>query len=684
MVDYFFKPRANLLLQLGDQLIKNENIAIVELIKNAYDADSTKVEIILNDIDKALFGEINIIDNGIGMSMETIKNVWLEPGNPHKKLQLDNNAKTPKGRLPIGEKGIGRFGVHKLGKHIELITRAKNNKEIVVEIDWSKFDDAKYLNDVPVKILEREPSVFDNERTGTKIKITRLNATWNKDKYLELRRSIDHFNSPFESISDFEVVVTSNLEGWDEQRLTFDEIKDFALYHYESTINTEGIETFKYEFLPYKNMGLQGRVVSKRNKLSDANGESYYSGKEKIGNIKFKLFCFDRDSNIVNKYLTADKKQFKNYLDLNGGICVFRDGLRIYDYGEPENDWLGLDHARLNQPASKISNNIIIGAVFLDRRASTSLVEKSNREGFVENNAYKEFKNVILGSITNFLSYRNADKSRIRTNGNKKEEPIIEDVKILRQKIDLCDIDIKDKKEMIKTLNKIEKDYVQIKEIGLLTSSAGISYGIVIHEIEKIIKELKLKVNFESTTDDFRKTIYHLSDIIQNYSDLIRQKKKENVSLLEIVEQSKFNCLYRLRTHNIEMLIDSSIDSTVECSYNLIVGSLLNIIDNSIWWLHKYGIKDKKIYCKISNYKKGYTSLIIADNGLGFTINTDDAVKPFVTQKNGGIGLGLNIVNEVMIAHDGQLEFPSYEELEGIPEEFSNGAILSLCFKQEK
>lgn len=106
-----FKPRARMLLQLGDQLIKNESIALVELVKNAYDADASKVTIIMDKIHDINTGEIIIKDDGWGMDLETITNCWLEPGSDSKSRIVEKGKRSPKGRLPIGEKGIGRFGV---------------------------------------------------------------------------------------------------------------------------------------------------------------------------------------------------------------------------------------------------------------------------------------------------------------------------------------------------------------------------------------------------------------------------------------------------------------------------------------------------------------------------------------------------------------------------------------------
>ena len=118
-------------------------------------------------------------------------------------------------------------------------------------------------------------------------------------------------------------------------------------------------------------METKGRIVNNTRLMTDKNGDPIRTKTKGIGIIDFELYCFDRDNKILTKFLTADKKQFTRYLDTNGGIYVFRNGTRIYDYGEPENDWLGLDHARFNQPAAKISNNIVIGAVNIKRNEST-------------------------------------------------------------------------------------------------------------------------------------------------------------------------------------------------------------------------------------------------------------------------------------------------------------------------
>ena len=124
-----FKPKARLILQLGDRLIANEKIAISEIVKNSYDACARKVTVTMNNINNPDKAEIIISDDGKGMDLDILENVWMEPGTDYKEKQLENSEFSDCNRLPIGEKGIGRFGVHKLGNKIELISKKKNSKE---------------------------------------------------------------------------------------------------------------------------------------------------------------------------------------------------------------------------------------------------------------------------------------------------------------------------------------------------------------------------------------------------------------------------------------------------------------------------------------------------------------------------------------------------------------------------
>ena len=682
-----FKPRAQLLLQLGEQLIRNESIAVLELIKNAYDADAKKVSITMNDIDCPEAGVITINDDGTGMDINIVKNIWMEPGNNHKRKIVRENERSPLGRLPIGEKGIGRFGVHKLGIEIELVSKMVGKKEVYFHIDWSLFESAVYLDDILITINEREPKIFKDGLTGTKITIKNLSTKWTRGMLRNVYRAITSLNSPFGGSNTFKVSFQTSKKDWLSGLLTFDKIKEYALYYTDITLSGNEIEKFLYEFRPYDTMiGLKRKTIDFKNQRmvrkdnSEINLDTY-----KIGKVRIEMYVFDRGSSLVSAFIN-DKKTFKDYLNENGGVSVYRDGMRVYNYGEPDNDWLGFDLQRVNRPGANLSNNLILGAVFLERSESEDLKEKANREGFIENQAYLVFKDAVSLAIERFVTYRNIDKVSLRTSlSGEKKEPVTEDISEIRKKIEKYIPDVNNRKEVDICLKRIEEDYDYIKKIYIKTASAGMSYGIVIHEIEKIISELNRTVTVEHTSGKIKSLAKHLSRLVENYAELLRNRAKENIAAESVIKQALFSIQYRLEAHKVNVIDQFSNlkgNSNIKCSSNLVVGSIINLIDNSIWWTTYAKVVERKIIIKVTKEIDGFISIVIADNGNGFSISPDDMIKPFVSTKPGGIGIGLNIVNEIMISQGGKLEFPNFGDVE-LPKAFSNGAIIALCFKED-
>lgn len=696
MLKMSFNPRAQILLQLGEQLIKNENIAILELVKNAYDADAKNVVVNMQNIENKDCGCIEIYDDGWGMSLDIIKDIWMEPGNNHKKDIVKQKKRSALGRLPIGEKGIGRFGVHKLGKVIELVSRMDGRQEVVLNIDWSIFETAEYLSDVKIDIYERKPEIFKDNKTGTYIRINNLSTNWTRGMVRNLHRALTALNSPFESTQSFSVILKTNKQEWLKGLISFNDIKGYALFECDIKLSNSEMTWFKYSFQPYAIMeGIKNRetifdnCVVMRKQIRKKGKKEIVDidlSRYKIGNIRIKLYAFDRDSNILNKYIT-DKAAFKSYLDENGGISVFRDGMRILDYGEPDNDWLGLDLKRVNAPTKTLSNNIILGAVYLDRDGSEDLKEKANREGFIEDEAYLCFRDAVEFAIGQFTAQRNIDKENLRAalaGGSK--EPVKEEISEVRKIISNSQIDKKVKMQLESSLSKVEKELEFLKQRYIKTANAGMSYGIVIHEIEKIIGELKIAVKEEGTSRKIKILSAHLSRVVDSYAELLRNKSKDTNNLKDIINQSLFSVEYRLNAHEISVLDDySEYDGNVfvNCASNMVVGAIINIIDNSIYWTSYAKKPQRKIYIKLTEEIEGFLGIVIADNGTGFSISGDDAIKPFVSTKTNGLGLGLNIVNEIMLAQGGTVVFPQVGDIE-MPKEFQNGAAIILAFAKEK
>ena len=690
-----FKPRARLLLELGNQLIKDEGIALFELVKNSYDADATEVKISLKNIDSLKKGEITIRDNGCGMDWDIVTNVWMEPGTDYREKQILTSEKTRKfKRLPLGQKGIGRFGAHKLGRYIELITKSKDNNEIVVVIDWNKFNESKYLEDIPVNVYERNPEIFTDNKTGTKIRIYGLWNRWNRGMTRNMYRAVNSICSPFKSPDSFKAIleiIDKNKQDWFKDLFTWREAVDYKLFKATCSLENDKL-SYIYEFIPWETMtivtGRKVDTIEEKKEFyitdddTDDNNEKIINlSKYQIGKIKIELYIFDLDSNILTLGV-HDKSGLKKFLKFNGGIRVYRDGVRVYDYGEPGNDWLDLGGRRVNIPSARLSNNLVIGEVSINRSDSTDLEEKTNREGFIENEAVKKFRKAILYAITQVTAERNVDKDRIRKAYSKgvTKEPVIDPISKLRDKIQKKGL----LKELGGYLNRIEEDYKDIREKLLTSAGAGLSLSIVIHEIDKIIKELKTTTEKKGTDTHLKNLVRHLAELTEGYAMLLKRSGTVKIKASEIIKEAIFNVSYRLSAHNIHIINNSSKDNdfTIKCSKRLILGAIMNMIDNSIYWLEIKKPEKKYIYIsptKDINNKK--PTIIIGDNGPGFVDPIDNVIQPFFTRKPDGMGLGLHIANEIMNVHKGWLRITETGDVT-LPTEV-NGAVLSLIFKEE-
>jgi signal transduction histidine kinase len=702
-----FKPRARLLLQLGDQLIKNESIALLELAKNAYDADASKVDIIMRHPDSMEDGTIEIEDDGFGMTPDVVENVWLEPGSNYKQEQFAERHLTPiYQRLPIGEKGIGRFGAHKLGNLIEMTTKSANANEVFVRIDWTQFAEHRYLEEVPIRIVEREqPQHFVGGKTGTRIVIKGFRKPWERGMARNVIRAITSITSPFETMDSFKPSFQIiDKSGWFDGIITWDKVCDYSLFQFDATISGNVLTNFSYKFTPWNTMTrLRGRnielsdpIVENNLRITDDEENPVNLSQYNIGTIRFKGYIFDLDTFIL-KMGVSDKSGFKSYLKSNGGVRVFRDGLRVYDYGEPENDWLSLDYRRFQQPTKAISNNLIVGAIDLNREESSDLEEKTNREGFVTNDAYIAFKSAILHVIGLVETLRQTDKKKLKEiyGPTPKSEPVMSLLGEAQRYIEEKVLDSEVKTEIKKYLVKIERDYKLVTDNLLKAAGAGLNMSIVIHEIEKVLYEVDKVLKAEKASDRALKLVQHLSTLVDGYADLIRRSEQTNENVINVINQALFNTEYRLYTHGIKLnkkFLENPTTKNIRCKIarNLLIGAIMNLLDNSIYWLDQKAFKEleagesytKQIFIDVVD-DDAFIHIVIADNGTGILLPTEEITEPFVSgKKNGaGMGLGLHIASEILNAQGGKISFPDDGEFE-IPEEFNQGAKVVLSLKK--
>lgn len=692
-----FEISPRVLSHLGEDLIKNESIALLELAKNSYDACASYCNIDFHFAGDNL-ESLTITDDGFGMDKALIENVWLVVGTNNKFKKIEANQC---GRVPLGEKGIGRLGVHKLGTRIEVVTKSKGKNEVTVDIDWNLLANAKRIEDFTIEINENNTPEIFKKGTGTKITITGLKTKWDRRELREVYRNLNSLNSPFTNKNEsFKVNVTSNsyhFEGLPD----FEDIRNSALYVGHCNMKGNKIIDFKYEFKPWATLerinsgrtkllkdllALESQIMDEDERVIDLDDYG-------IGPVEFDILIFELGSQIFN-YVGAEKKSIKDYLRDNGGVRVYRDGVRVYDYGERDNDWLGLEQKRLSRFAGRISNNMIIGAVNISRSDSLVLKEKSNREGFIQNESYYAFVTAVNYALSLIVKERNVDKEILNAlyKQNKTVEPVIADLNELIQYVnDKVEV-TETKEEILRYLYRINDQYTEVKDVLIKSANAGLNLGVVIHEVEKIISSLTGAIE----RNDKDKTVtlsQRLEKIVKGYSAMIKRSDIRNTNLSIPIALTLDNFEFRFLDHKIEILsnhLNSSLSAFLAESETISV--LTNLLDNSIYWLKLSRKENRKISIYITELKVAgqiFNSIVISDNGPGFNIPTEVAVKPFITGKphNMGSGLGLHVATEMMRAMNGHLLFLDKYEID-LPETVRSNkvdmAIIALCFPIKK
>lgn len=711
-IDRRFRPRARLLQHLGDQLIGTPRLAVFELVKNAYDADASRVEVEIAGIGTKE-PTIRVIDDGIGMSLETVRDIWLVIAHDHKERQLAKRTKTAKGRLPLGSKGLGRLSVHKLGNKICMVTRAQNAQEVVVNIDWDKMMAHEFLSDAEVDIEVREPEIFIGDQTGTLLQISELREKrWTRGEVRRLFRQITSISSPFgqDGRDDFQALLqVPDVPQWIERLPDPSELLKRAPWKY--SFEFDGINfTFDYVFRGIIGVDRKAREVKETNvsllvpPAENDDDDPLFSGQsqpatmrkviadrqfiEGIGPISGEFYVFDLTPRIAKQM--GETKLIKDFLDENGGIRVYRDGIRVYDYGERSNDWLGLDLKRVNNPTRGLSRNIVVGHVSINQENSYGLIEKSNREGFIENETYERFRKLVLGAIDPLQREREVDRKAIRELLGEAQDPEVQSIMEPVSKIRLIASKNNLSGKIDPLLDRIEYEYVEMKNRLLATGISGTSLAVVFHEIEQGVRSLYKNLESHPELKAVTHQVEEMMKLLDGFSDLLRKKDRKPVDLRNLIRRARDLNRIRFRHHNVKLecpaLEDGAPEVTVSCSFGLTLGAITNIIDNAIYWMRaKWPNEEdsgRAIYIGIDEDLDEGPAIIIADTGPGFRDAPSELVRPFYTRRPEGMGMGLYYANMVMELNDGALLFPDHSQVD-VPDNFE-GAVIALQFAKLK
>jgi signal transduction histidine kinase len=453
---------------IGLENFSNAQGAIIELVKNTYDADSRICAIIF--VNHGVYSNnpaIYIVDNGVGMTDKIIRNQWMTIGTDDK-LQ---NYTSSSGRIKTGAKGIGRFALNRLGLTSEMRTISQDTKlGYTWTVDWRNFDKpGATITEVKAELKESDPKEIINELTslfsdqkdilsllwgkiskhGTIIKITDLNDLWDYNSIKKMFNDLELLVPPKEqSFFDIFLFSTAHPEEFGKVNTVYYDDYDYKVTAYyladqNRTINIEitrdeldtnllktdysdlfvidRMKTFPFKFEDFKNKTFT--IKSSLNLFKGFPNNVDEGLLNKIGEFVFTFYFVKNSISDDKKDSDIKKYPYKNINSANrkawlkrfGGVKIFRDEFRVRPYGENGEDWLKLGERQAQSPGGagqriggyRIRPNQISGTVSISRINNEYFQDKSGREGIQETSVFELFKNILIEIISIFENDRN-------------------------------------------------------------------------------------------------------------------------------------------------------------------------------------------------------------------------------------------------------------------------------------
>lgn len=449
-----FTVDARTILHLGRDSIKDHTTALLELVKNSYDADATCVQVDI--MCKVKRPYIRIADNGHGMTEDDITNHWLRIGFSEKR----QNRVSKRNRRKTGEKGIGRISADRLGSILTLHTQTEQDGIIGLEINWDDFESNKNLSDIPITEIAEptltipqcsKPNDAALPETGTELIVTELRQEWTEDDIDNLYKELSMLVSPFTETDDFDVKLhTDIVEGYEEESV---QSELYDNYEIRLDIHYDG----KSEKIPYTlterdpESGGQKRVVELSINRKQLLVESVEGSDIELGNIRIVLMYYPRVTRILegSGFTLSDLRSFLNN---NAGVKIYRDNIRVKPYGNldaPEGDWLRLGEKVARDPAGAgresflIRPTQLVGAVFIGRDSNPKLVDSASREGLVNTPEFSTLQEFMLGCVQllssryheKFVEEKERNVPQIQRSPSEETKQLQRDLNSLRQEL---------------------------------------------------------------------------------------------------------------------------------------------------------------------------------------------------------------------------------------------------------
>jgi len=657
-----FAPQ--ILARLGEELNPNPDQGVLELVRNAYDADAQRCLVQLENISEP-GGMISIRDWGDGLRREDITHGWLVLGRSSK----NPLRRTESGRLPVGQKGLGRLAALRQGTRAELMTWPRSRKGVKrsrtehhVELDWAAFDHAATVDDVPIEVTTYE---VDATPCGTEITIHDLRKAWKRAEVKRLARSLLLLADPFRDGQNTFKVELLCPEHPDLESLVAGSYFNFSHYSISARLNSSGEASLH---LRDDRLGLDDEVGHDEiAQVSKREGRPYATLP-----ADFELHGFLRSGEALHGMGTAATLEgLRDWLDAFGGVHVYHRGLRVAPYGDPGSDWLDMNLLRARNPQQRPSTNTSIGRMVVED-PNGLLQQKTDRSGFIEEERFaelREFGRDVLEWVGRRRTkvaddIREREKQQGPKRREKAERQLEKEIEKLpsSQRKAVRSAVRRFERAAEKDANELRKDLLLYRTLATIgTTSAQIAHetynpALAIIDLAEEIEEMGSEELPENGWEAMEPSVAQISLLAQRLRDYARlprvllsePKRRMRVwNADRAVADTTVVFQPLMKRHGVTVLEEYNADGVKLRGPGALLDAILaNLIINAIHALDHQTAGPRELVIRTTQENDVFV-LDVADTGPGIEgLDADEIWVPGATTTPDGTGLGLTIVRD--------------------------------------
>ena len=663
MANLRFSPE--ILRRLGEELVPHPDLGVIELVRNAYDADAPTCSVEMVSVETR-GGRIVVTDTGDGMTEEDIIRGWLLLGKSAKA----ESTLTRKGRRKVGEKGIGRLAALRLGRFVTLTTRPRETPGVqhVLHIDWRSFDAVSAVEDVQLNI-RTEPTDMES---GTRIEIDDLSTAFKPRDVERLARALVLLTGPFPGPADFRV----DLNAPEFQKLAsivHQSFFDEAEYRIVADLNENGRASATLYDWRGEEIATGGH--SEVSSAGSERGDSpiaYFTP-----SAHFELWSYNLSANAFAVRGSKHKvSEVRNWLRSVGGVHLYHRNLRVHPYGDEGHDWLDMNLRRVRSPELRPGTNTAVGRVSVideDQR----LTPKTDRTGFLETPEFVELarfgRNVLDWAAKELLRRREREKGKTQQQAGDKVESALNKLQDTVNRLPP-----QQRREVLEATNFLRSAFdekVRAVEDDLLLyrtlSTVGTTTAVFAHETKQPVDLIDqasgmiarraarlLQDQYSDQLAEPVETVRRAANSLRTYADIplrLLHRRKRRARVVDINEvAADIVTLFapHLEGANIEVEMNlADAGAPVKATVAAIEAILANLLANATYAFtqpQSGGTSQRLIVIK-TQINADSVFVTVMDNGPGIDTSKlalDDIWLPGATTREDGTGLGLTIVKD--------------------------------------